>query len=94
MMTHKRTAILIGGPADGRRVVVHDNHHTLYAQQAPRLRAYSMKAAEQAQVYDSGTRYSYRTFMSVKDVYLMCADGMTDQQALARLVDRYPPEVQ
>ena len=94
MMTHKRIAILIGGPADGRRVAVHDNHHTLYAQQAPRLRAHSMLAAEQAQVYDSGTRYSYRTFMSVNDVHLMCYDGMTDQQALARLVDRYPPEVQ
>lgn len=94
MMTHKRTAILIGGPADGRRVAVQDNHHTLYAQQAPRLCAHSMQAAEQRVVYDGAPRYSYRTFMSVKDVYLMCYDGMTDQQALARLVDRYPPEVQ
>lgn len=93
-MTHKRTAILIGGPADGRRVTVHDNHHTLYVQQAPQLRAHSMQAAEQAQVYDGGTRYSYHTFMAVNDVYLMLTDGMTEQQALARLADRYPPEVQ
>lgn len=93
-MTHKRTAILIGGPADGRRVTVHDNHYTLYAQPAPRLRAASMQAAEQTPAHECIQRYSYRMFMSVKDVYLMCADGMTDQQALARLVDRYPPEVQ
>jgi hypothetical protein len=32
--------------------------------------------------------------MQVEDVYLMCADNMTERQALARLVDRYPPEVQ
>lgn len=93
-MTHKRTAILIGGPADGRRVAIHDNHHTVYVQQAPRLRAHSMQAAEQVQVYDNSTRYSYRTFMQSGDVYLMCAAHMTEQQALARLVDRYPPEVQ
>lgn len=93
MMTHKRTAILIGGPADGRRVAVHDNHHTLYTCAPPRLRTASIQAAEQ--VHGSHTaRYSYRTFMQVEDVYLMCADNMTERQALARLVDRYPPEVQ
>ena len=91
-MTHKRTAILIGGPADGRRVAVHDNHYTLRVHQAPQLRASMMQAAEQ--VYVSSTRYNYRTFMSVNDVYLMCADNMTERQALARLVGRYPPEVQ
>lgn len=91
-MTHKRTAILIGGPADGRRVAIHANHYTLHVHQAPQLRASMMQAAEQ--VYASSTRHGYRTFMEVNDVYLMCDDGMTEQQALARLVDRYPPEVQ
>ena len=92
-MTHKRTAILIGGPADGRRVAIHDNHHTLYTCAPPRLLSASIQAAEQAPS-SYMARYSYRTFMTVNNVYLMCDDGMTEQQALARLVDRYPPEVQ
>lgn len=92
-MTEPTTAILVGGPADGRRVVLQHRQQYLNVPQRAAARTdyrYQNVTETLAERIDV---VQYRIFFGDGNTVVMCPQHMQDSEAMQRLLRGYQQEV-
>lgn len=93
MTNRKVTAILVGGPADGRRVVLAPYQQHLNVAQRTIAAPYSRHPCVAQTVAASVAAVQYEIFFGEGDTVVMCPHGMDHREAMGRLLQGYQQEV-
>lgn len=92
-MTETTTAILVGGPADGRRVVLQRRQQYLNVAQRTAASPYCRHPDVAETIARTIDTVQYRIFFGDGSTVVMCPQHMQDSEAMQRLLRGYQQEV-